>query len=111
MDLIWSFFLRKMDYTIMTSTKALRENSNGQCEKTLIVNTVKDLKRNFTKGEIEKADNARRLYVIVGRPSQRNFEDMIRRGKLVNNTVTIQYYRNALQIYGEDLGVLKGKTI
>jgi hypothetical protein len=30
---------------------------------------------------------------------------------LINNTVTIQDYRNALQIYGEDLGVLKGKTV
>jgi hypothetical protein len=28
----------------------------------------------------------------------------------LNNTITVQDYRNALQIYGEDLGVLKGQT-
>ncbi len=32
-------------------------------------------------------------------------------GKLINNTVTIQYHRNALEMFGQDLGVLKGKTV
>lgn len=35
---------------------------------------------------------------------------MLKSGKIINNTVTVQDYRNALQMYGEDLGVLKGKT-
>lgn len=80
-------------------------------KKVLVVTTVDELKRNFTKGEIEKADKARRLYVIVGRPSQKIFEEMIKRGKIMNNKVTIQDYRNAIKIYGKDLGVLKGKTV
>jgi hypothetical protein len=46
----------------------------------------------------------------MGRPSQQLFEDIIKRGKLVNNKVTVQDYCNALTIHGKDLGVLKGKT-
>jgi hypothetical protein len=79
-------------------------------EKTMLVRTVEEMKRNFTKREIEGAEEVRRLYVIVGRPARRTFEEMIRKGRLLNNPVTVQDYRNALQIYGEDFGVLKGKT-
>jgi len=65
------------DFNISIKRRIAMESA----KKTLIVNIVEDLKRNFSKSEIERADNARRLYVIVGRPSQKNFEDMIRRGK------------------------------
>jgi hypothetical protein len=47
------------DYNISIKRRIALES----LKKTLIVNTVEDMKRNFTKGEIEKADNARRLYV------------------------------------------------
>jgi hypothetical protein len=76
----------------------------------MIVTTVEEIKRNFMKKEVEAAGEARRLYVIMGRPSQKVFEEMIKKGKLINNPVTVQDYRNAMKIYGEDLGVLKGKT-
>ncbi len=46
----------------------------------------------------------------MGRPSQKTFEKMITSGKLLNNSVTVQDSRNAIKIYGTDLGVLKGKT-
>jgi len=35
---------------------------------------------------------------------------MLRKGKLVNTNITFQVYRNAIQIYGKDLGDIKGKT-
>jgi hypothetical protein len=34
---------------------------------------------------------------------------MLRKGKLVNTNITFQDYRNAIQIYGKDLGDIKGK--
>ncbi len=46
----------------------------------------------------------------MGRPGKKAFETMLRDGILINNPITIQDYKNALSIYGEDLGVLKGKT-
>ena len=77
---------------------------------TMVIDTVDDLKRNFTKREIAAADVARRMYVTLGRPSPDSFENIIRRGQILNNPVTISDYRNALTIYGKDLGSIKGKT-
>ena len=62
------------------------------------------------KREIEGADVARRIYVTLGRPSQDVFESTIHKGSIINNPVTITNYRNALRIYGKDLGSIKGKT-
>lgn len=61
------------------------------------------------KKEIELADEARRMYVMPGRPSQKSFEDIIKKGNIINNSVTVPDYRSAVKIYGMDLGVLKGK--
>jgi hypothetical protein len=78
---------------------------------TMVINTIDERKRNFTKREVEAAENARRMYVIMGRPGRKIFKAMSRKGMIMNNPVTTQDYKNALSIYGEDLGVLKGKTI
>jgi hypothetical protein len=66
------------------------------------------VQRNYTKREREAAAT-RHLYVIMGHPSQKVFEEMLTGGKLLNNTVMTQDYRNALVMYGEDFCVLKGK--
>jgi hypothetical protein len=90
--------------------QSIRRKEQLQKEQTMMIKTVEGIQRNFTKREIEAAEDARRLYVIMGRPSQKAFEEIIGGGKLINNTVTIQDFRNALEMFGEDLGVLKGKT-
>ncbi len=77
----------------------------------MVINTTEEMKRNFTKREIEAAADARRMYVIMGRPGRKIFETMLRKGMIMNNPVTTQDYKNALSIYGEDLGVIKGKTV
>lgn len=64
----------------------------------------------MTKRELSGADQARRLYVIMGRPSEESFELMIKKGKIINNLVTIMDFRNAKKVYGKDLGTIKGKT-
>jgi hypothetical protein len=43
----------------------------------LVVNAVEELQRKYTRREVEGADRARRLYVIVGRPSEDAFKLMI----------------------------------
>jgi hypothetical protein len=35
---------------------------------------------------------------------------MLKKGKIVHNLITVQDYKNALQVYGTNLGVWKGKT-
>jgi hypothetical protein len=65
----------------------------------------------FYEREIDQADQARRLYVIMGRPSDESFELIIKKGKILNNPVMITDFQNAIKIYGKDLGALKGKTV
>jgi hypothetical protein len=77
----------------------------------MVVTTVEEARTKFSKREIEAAETARRLYVILGRPSKKTFEEAIKKKKLLFYPITIQDYRNALIIHGEDLGTLKGKTV
>jgi len=60
--------------------------------------------------ELKQVEAARRLYVMMGRPSRENFDRMINSGKILNNLITTEDYKRAEAIYGTDLGVLKGKT-
>jgi hypothetical protein len=76
----------------------------------MMIETIEEIKRRFTMRELEAADDARRLHVIVRHPSKKAFEDMKQRGWMVNISIMIQDYRNALMICGENPGSLKGKT-
>jgi hypothetical protein len=75
----------------------------------MVVESVEALQSNYTARELKQADTARRLYVMMGRPLIRDFSNMLKKGKLLNNPVTIQDYCMAEKIYGQDLGVIKGK--
>ncbi len=77
----------------------------------MAIQTVEAIQRNFSKREVEGTEAAQRLYVIVGRPSKKAFEDILRKGLFLNNSVTVQDYHNARTICGEDLGTLKGKMV
>lgn len=46
----------------------------------------------------------------MGRPSEESLELMIKKGKIINNLVTIMNFRDAKKVYGKDLGTIKGKT-
>jgi hypothetical protein len=51
------------------------------------------------------------MYVTMGRPSDQIFENMIKRGRILNTPITVMDYRNAIKIYGKDLGCIKGETV
>ena len=87
------------------------ERQQGKIQKTLVVNSVEELRRNYTGRELQKVKAARRLYMMMGRPSKDDFQPMLRKGKLLNNPVTMMDYNYTERIYGKDLGVVKGKTI
>jgi len=78
---------------------------------TMVVESVEEMKRNFTARELKRAETAQRLYVMRGRPSISDFANMIKKGKIFNNPVMMEDYNIAETIYGKDLGVIKGKTI
>jgi phosphoribosylformylglycinamidine (FGAM) synthase PurS component len=68
----------------------------------MIIDSVDKLKRNYTK-KLDRVEKARRMYVTLESPSEDVFESTMKKGKILNNPVTITDYKNALEIYGKDL--------
>jgi hypothetical protein len=93
-------------------TKSIeRKKKLLETKRTMMIDNIEKLQRRFTNREIDSAEKARRLYVILGRPSEESFELMIKKGKIINNPVSVTDFRFAKNIYGKDLGVIKGKTV
>ncbi len=89
----------------------MRHQQQRNRHNTMMVATVDELGRNYTAREMKQMDEARQLYVIMGRPSKADFLKMIKRGKLLDNPVRMEDFNNAEKVYGKDLGVVKGKTV
>ena len=77
----------------------------------ILVQTVLQEMEGFTKREIKKAKTARRLYILLGRPSYRDFGNIVKWGLLKNCPVTFQDVVNSWKIFGQDLGAVRGKTV
>ena len=75
-----------------------------------MVSTVEENKQGFTKREIEAADQARKLFITMARPSIKDFERLLTGNHMINCPVTLQDFRNAIKIYGLDVGVIKGRS-
>ena len=80
-------------------------------EAIVMIQTVKNNMQGFTSRETKGANEARRLYRIVGRPSQANFRNIIQFNLLHNCPVTLDDVDNAIAIYGIDIRFVKGKTV
>ena len=72
--------------------------------------TVSNNKKQYTKRDVDKADEACRLYRLLRRPSEASFIRMLTTGSLLNCPVTPFEAKRALAIYGPDVAALKGKT-
>jgi hypothetical protein len=96
-------------YNYDFNTSVMRHQEKTQ--NTMVIETVDELRRNYTARELKQLDEARRLYVIMGRPSRAYFQQMLRKGKLLDNPVRVEDFLNAEKVYGKDLGVIKGKTV
>ena len=75
-----------------------------------MISTVADQKRMFSRRQVQAADAARELYRKLGRPSEAEFQTILRGNQIRNCPVTPDDARRALKIYGPDIAVLKGKT-
>ena len=80
------------------------------CKKGLVV-TVDDRKSNYTKREVLKAGVARDLQRRLGYPRPAQLIEMLRKGNINNTDVSVKDVIRAIDIYGPDLGSLKGKTV
>jgi Reverse transcriptase (RNA-dependent DNA polymerase)/Zinc knuckle len=77
----------------------------------IFVNTVATNKTRYTRRELARADLARRLQQTIGRPSTRDFINIVNKNLLPNCPITAVDIMAAEEVYGPDLGSLKGKTV
>ena len=91
---------------------AAAERAKTRSEATvLVVNTVKDNQTRYTKAECDRAALARELQIKIGRPSTRDFIKYVNNNLLPNCPVTKRDIEAADDIFGPDVGSLKGKTV
>lgn len=74
------------------------------------VMTVEGNEVAFTKVEVEKAKEARRLATILGFPSLKQFTHALNTGSIIGSDVTSKDVRRAEAIYGPSTAQLMGKT-
>ena len=74
------------------------------------INTVHDNKKNFTNNDYLRAVRARELQVMVGRPSDKEFIKILKTSSLPNCPVSPRDVLIANELFGPDVGSLKGKT-
>ena len=77
----------------------------------LYVNTVRQNYEGYTKKQIQHADRARRLMAMVGAPTERDFQGMVRHNYIKDCPVTNEDVVNAHNIFGPDLINIRGKTV
>ena len=78
---------------------------------TVLVTTVADNTNNFSNADYSQAMLAREIQKIIGQPTTRAFIYFIKNNLLLNCPVTCRDVLRAEQIFGPDIGLLKGKTV
>ena len=87
-----------------------QQDTNKSANTTLVVNTVKENKKNYTNNDYLHALRAQELQVTMGRPSTATFVEALKNNGLLNCPVTPADVKAAGQMFGPDIGSLKGKT-
>ena len=75
------------------------------------MNTVADIKTNYTNQDYLKAMQARQLQIMISRPSTKRFIKIVTSNQLPNCPVTRADILAAEHILRPDVGSLKGKTV
>ena len=95
------------------NTKETYKGSTKKATKshgTTMINTVIQKKQAYSTREIARADLARKVQEMIGRPSTNDFISIISNNMLPHCKVTTNDIRMAEDIYGQNLGSLKGET-
>ena len=66
--------------------------------------------KKYSQSDVKRADGVRALQKIIGHPTARHLSYLLDHHLIPNSPFTSHDVRRAEQIYGPDLGNLKGKT-
>lgn len=83
------------------------KNDTGE----LLITTVEDKRSKYTNREYSQAVLARKIQRMIGRPSTKQFLEIVTNNLLPNCPVTRNDILAAEDIFGPDVGSLKGKTV
>ena len=86
------------------------QDTNKNVDTTLVVNTVKENKKNYTNNDYQHTLRAWELQVTMGQPSTATFVEALKNNGLLNCPVTPANVEAAEQIFGPDIRSLKAKT-
>ena len=78
---------------------------------TVLVTTIADNNSSFSNADYSQAMLAQKIQKIIGRPTTRAFIYFIENNLLPNCPVNCRDVLRAEQIFGPDIGSLKGKTV
>ena len=91
-------------------TGTIREANVCTTQNIILLNTVQENEEGFTKRDLRQAKLAKRLYILLGRPSYRDFANVVKWKLIKNCPVGYSDVVNAWKIYGPDVGSIRGKT-
>ena len=75
-----------------------------------MVHTVTQNKELYSERQVNQAEQAKRTYAMIGHPSQKDFENIIKLNILPDCPITVNDIKIAGKIFGTEIGSLKGKT-
>ena len=76
----------------------------------IYITTVTENKQKYSQSDVKRADGVRALQKIIGHPPARHLSYLLDHHLIPNSPFTSHDVWRAEQIYGPDLGNLKGKT-
>ena len=76
-----------------------------------MLNTVEENKKLYTKRQVARAEEARKLYQVIGYPSLRDYKHIIQTNQIKNCPVTIEDINISEKIFGPDVYAIKGKSV
>ena len=75
-----------------------------------MIDTVSENRKNYTQKQFEYAKRARKLYRMCGYPTMENFKILVESNQIQNCPVKPEEITIAENIFGPDMGALKGKS-
>ena len=75
------------------------------------IQTVEDNMKNYTPRQLKRVAIAKRVYSMIGHPSQQDFLHMIRMNLLPNCPINEKDAKAVIDIYGPHLSAIRGKTV